>query len=63
MVALSRLRLPTHPPLLPHARPPPSRMPARPPSRMPAPPPIDLIRDIVGTEKNRLKNQQHSSSL
>ena len=24
---------------------------------------IDSIRDITGTEKNRLKNQQHSSSL
>ena len=26
-------------------------------------PPIDSIRDITGTEKNHLKNQQHSSSL
>ena len=27
------------------------------------PPPIDSICDITGTEKNHLKNQQHSSSL
>ena len=40
----------SHPPPPPH--PPPTR-----------PPPIDSIRDITGTEKNLLKNQQHSSSL
>ena len=34
-----------------------------PPPHPPHPPPIDSIRDITGTEKNRLKNQQHSSSL
>ena len=42
-----------------------------PPSLSPASPhppsaylsPIDSIRDITGTEKNCLKNQQHSSSL
>ena len=34
-----------------------------PPAPASPPPPIDSIRDITGTEKNRLKNQQHSSSL
>ena len=41
----------SHPPLSP---------PHSPPAR---PSPIDSIRDIIGTEKNRLKYQQHSSSL
>ena len=42
MGALPRLRLPTRP-----HHPPPTR-----------PPPIESIRDITGTEKNCLKNQQ-----
>ena len=45
MGALPRLRLPTRPHRPPH--PPPTR-----------PPPIESIRDITGTEKNYLKNQQ-----
>ena len=45
MGALPRLRLPTRPHPPPH--PPPTR-----------PPPIEPIRDITGTEKNCLKNQQ-----
>ena len=45
MGALPRLRLPTHPHHPPH--PPPTH-----------PPPIESIRDISGTEKNCLKNQQ-----
>ena len=47
----------SHPP-----PPPPARPPTHPPTHRP-PTPIDSIRDITGTEKNRLKNQQHSSSL
>ena len=46
-----------NPPSASHPPPPPPHLP---PAR---PPPIDSIRDITGTEKNRLKNQQHSSSL
>ena len=38
------------------SRPPPARPPDHPPS-------IDSIRGITGTEKNYLKNQQHSSSF
>ena len=45
MGALPRLRLPTCP----------QRPPQPPPTR---PPPIESIRDITGTEKNCLKNQQ-----
>ena len=45
MSALPRLWLPTRPQRLPH--PPPTH-----------PPPIDSIRDITGTEKKGLKNQQ-----
>ena len=51
MGALPRLRLPTRPRHPPH--PPPTR--PHPPTR---PPPIESIRDITGTEKNCLKNQQ-----
>ena len=51
MGALPRLRLPTRPHRPPH--PPPTRPP--PPT---LPPPIESIRDITGTEKNCLKNQQ-----
>ena len=52
MGALPRLLLPTraHPTPLPPAHPP-----HPPPTR---PPPIESIRDITGTEKNCLKNQQ-----
>ena len=39
---------------------PPPPPPNLPPSH---PPPIDSIRDITGTEKNCLKNQQHLNSL
>ena len=42
---------------------PPSASHPPPPPPTPRPPPIDSIRDNTGTEKNRLKNQQHSSSL
>ena len=45
---------------LPSASHPPPPPPHPPPAR---PPPIESIRDITGTEKKRLKNQQHSSSL
>ena len=51
MGALPRLRFLTRPHHLPH--PPPTR--PHPPTR---PPPIESIRDITGTEKNCLKNQQ-----
>ena len=61
MGALPRLRLPTRPHRPPH--PPPIRPPHPPPIRPPhpppiRPPPIESIRDITGTEKNCLKNQQ-----
>ena len=46
-----------NPPSASHPPPPPPH----PPTAHPLP--IDSIRDTTGTEKNRLKNQQHSSSL
>ena len=42
-----------------HPTPLPTRPPHPPPTR---PPPIESIRDITGTEKNCLKNQQDSNS-
>ena len=53
MGALPRLRLPTRPHHPPH--PPPTHPTPLPPAH---PPPIESIRDITGTEKNCLKNQQ-----